>query len=671
MERKITLHFHKVLQKYTHTAEAQIAVDEYRELLAALFYLFPDLKKQICLSFSGKTNDFLTLVTKDKQIIESSAYLKNTIDNNILELWIVPSIYGKGKTAALVVGIALISIALFAIPAAAGTLGAGSGILGGYQALTGFAAFAAQTILGIGINLVLSFLLSFLLPKIDSKEEPSRVNNDMFEGLQITTQQNTPVPLNYGLIRHTGHLLSGSIGAGEPITEYIPGRFFWNHGGVHWKEDELLTSLDGSTWTVMTVGDPTNESYTAEKIPFAFGAGVDTKTIDLILVNDEWYCYICEQDEFIFQWAYKSIDGVNWTYIGYFPFLTAGVAFGEGKFVAVGQYNWSVWDDLFGTTPGDPFEYPFGTGFSADGGRWTASAATSGPLAEIVTNFLDDRKHLEYWSEKNKWLFHHGRRYGEQAVEPAHIFRSVDPSNSGWMLELATPGAPAFGQMEVMRVFPGRALVGWYTAYFSGAGWAPQPIWFSIDGDFWSSAISVPRPISPINTALEFLDVVDFATDGNKYVALCRASFDLADWTPMLISSNDGSAWFFEGLPFWDEHLASPPTTSTGFFVSRLVENITYDPQNGYWYIFGTRRDWSSVFLDRAFVARSKNLTGTGNWELVYTSGLISGPTGDHSRAWIKPGYYNISTSQDNPFTATPMTSNPLEGFGLGDNQQP
>jgi predicted phage tail protein len=78
----------------------------------------------------------------------------------------------------------------------------------------GFFGFAARTVLGIGINMILGSLFSQGLKKPEKPDAPveqERRNNDMFEGLQNTTDTDKMVQLNYGQVRVAGQLVSGYI----------------------------------------------------------------------------------------------------------------------------------------------------------------------------------------------------------------------------------------------------------------------------------------------------------------------------------------------------------------------------------------------------------------------------------------------------------------------------
>ncbi len=202
----INIHFHKSLQKYTKVASHSIDVVTYSNLKGALIHLFPKLGSVIHLIENGNNYEkFITMSHNKKDLVPSSWVIKDTINNDITDLWILPGIAGSGDdpTTNIILGVILIAIAII-LPVLAPAL-AGS-LLGG--ALLNVA-------LGVGINLVLGGVLELIMGRPDDTgqtvDENQRRNNDLFEGLQNTIDTGTPVQLNYGITRVPGHFISGFV----------------------------------------------------------------------------------------------------------------------------------------------------------------------------------------------------------------------------------------------------------------------------------------------------------------------------------------------------------------------------------------------------------------------------------------------------------------------------
>ncbi len=202
----INIHFHKSLQKYTGLVSHKLEVATYSNLKGALIHLFPKLGSVIHLIENGNNQEkFITMSHNKKDLVPNSWMIKDTISNEITDLWILPGIAGSGddSTTNIILGVVLIAIAII-LPILAPAVGAS--LLGG--ALINAA-------LGIGINLVLGGILELLMGRPDDTgqtvDENQRKDNDLFAGLQNTIDTGTPVQLNYGMIRVSGHFISGFI----------------------------------------------------------------------------------------------------------------------------------------------------------------------------------------------------------------------------------------------------------------------------------------------------------------------------------------------------------------------------------------------------------------------------------------------------------------------------
>jgi len=205
--RNIKIKFHDSLIPFTRTKEHVLNIKDYYALFSAINSLFPKLDHHMRNIVSNKTNTTLFFITQDKKIVNEHDFIKNEIPDNIIELYIVPTLYGSGGRAGkFLLGAAIAAFALFALP----VLLPG---VGGFSGLTGFGALLGKTLLGVGINIALGALLEQDLALNDTLPGPTdssqRKNNDIFSGFANTVDSRQPVPMIYGLTRQGGHLLSG------------------------------------------------------------------------------------------------------------------------------------------------------------------------------------------------------------------------------------------------------------------------------------------------------------------------------------------------------------------------------------------------------------------------------------------------------------------------------
>jgi predicted phage tail protein len=209
----IIIYFPKILQKFTDVESIKLAVNTYSSLKEALKELFPKYKKYLTqLKTHSVNKEFITLSKDKKTILEDKWLLRDKIESDVKELWVLPSICGGGgKSTGILIGIALIALAIVTAGAAAP---AGAGLLAGFGPAGGLLGSIAKITLGIGLNLLLGSLFSqSLKPKLDkpSTDADTRRNNDLFDGLQNTTSSNQIIMLNYGLMRVSGQFISGYV----------------------------------------------------------------------------------------------------------------------------------------------------------------------------------------------------------------------------------------------------------------------------------------------------------------------------------------------------------------------------------------------------------------------------------------------------------------------------
>lgn len=210
----IIVHFPKLLQKFTDVSTIKLHVNTYSDLKEALKELFPKYRQYLStLITHSSTNEFITLSTDKKTILSDKWLIRDNIEPDIKELWVLPGICGGGgnKGTMILIGIALIALAVVTAGAAAP---AGAGLLAGFGSAGGLLGSLAKITLGIGINLLLSGIMATTMkPRKDNPttDADTRRNNDIFEGLQNTTNGSQAVMLNYGLIRVAGQFISGYV----------------------------------------------------------------------------------------------------------------------------------------------------------------------------------------------------------------------------------------------------------------------------------------------------------------------------------------------------------------------------------------------------------------------------------------------------------------------------
>ena len=214
----VTLHFHKVFHNKTSVATHILEVEDLSSLAKGISILFPAMKIYFDVINSGKVRESVVLAKKDKTLLTEGDYLRNTLESEMDELWVLPCVWGSGKTGKIIAGVALVAIAIYAFPALAGA--ASGGGLAGFSSIAAgsqgaFTAFLAKSILGTGINLILGSIMEMLTKKPDKREDttdaPERRDNNIFSGLQNTIDTDRIVALNYGFPRLGGQFISGRI----------------------------------------------------------------------------------------------------------------------------------------------------------------------------------------------------------------------------------------------------------------------------------------------------------------------------------------------------------------------------------------------------------------------------------------------------------------------------
>ena len=203
--QNVTLKFHPTIQQYTNGVnEHTVKINDLMDLRNSLEHLFPQLGihiKRIRCGLNSREN--IALVNKNKRVLDRDDYLIGKLRKTDTYFHIVPLFLGGGGkgTNQLLLGAALIGIS-FIIPASYVVLG----------------MTIKSMVLKMGISMVLSGVMGMMMkpPKLavegaQTVDSEARIDNKIFQGLQNTTQSNTPVPIIYGRTRVGGQFVSGEI----------------------------------------------------------------------------------------------------------------------------------------------------------------------------------------------------------------------------------------------------------------------------------------------------------------------------------------------------------------------------------------------------------------------------------------------------------------------------
>jgi len=221
-----TLKIHSAYHKFFDKTEYVADFNNYHDIL---FYLQ---------SMHGKFNTYIKQLTGD--VDESFAFLDSKLNivpidsyhmKHIKEgdtVYLAPLIVGGGGKRG---SFLLLVAAAFAAPAIIGAMGAGGaaastvameggavavssvqgGLAGGGGLMSAFAKMPALARSFLG-NMAISLVTSLFVKKPKKMEtDQSTRQNGMFGNLTNTMESGTPIPLQYGLIRVAGQMLSGYV----------------------------------------------------------------------------------------------------------------------------------------------------------------------------------------------------------------------------------------------------------------------------------------------------------------------------------------------------------------------------------------------------------------------------------------------------------------------------
>ena len=204
--QNVILKFHPTIQKYTNgLSEHVVKVNDLVDLRNSLEYLFPQLGvhiKRIRCGLNSREN--IALVNTNKRVLDRDDYLLGKLRKSDTHFHVVPLFLGgggEGGTQQILLGAALIGIG-FMMPGSTVVLGMS----------------IKAMVMKMGVSMVISGVMNMVMktpkPSVigsQTTDSEARIENKIFQGLQNTTQSNTPVPIVYGRTRVGGQFVSGEI----------------------------------------------------------------------------------------------------------------------------------------------------------------------------------------------------------------------------------------------------------------------------------------------------------------------------------------------------------------------------------------------------------------------------------------------------------------------------
>lgn len=219
MLTKIKIHsaFKNIFSQSEYTAD----LTRYGDLPFYLGSMHPKFRNYANSIHTGDCQEGYTLLDKTLTVVEEEdLYIKKIKQDDVF--YVVPAIVGGGgKRTTTLLAVAALGVATggFGLGLGATT---GTAATGGAFSLGGFAST-------LGVNIGLALVTSLFTKREKIKETDQNIRqNDMFGGLQNTTNSGTPIPLIYGMHRVAGQLISGyldTVDHGKSDTITVASRF--------------------------------------------------------------------------------------------------------------------------------------------------------------------------------------------------------------------------------------------------------------------------------------------------------------------------------------------------------------------------------------------------------------------------------------------------------------
>ena len=212
----ISIKPHSSIQKFFRGTDLKVDIAAYSDLLYYISSMHPDFIKYVKQQVENNLQETFSFLDKNlKEINKDDMYMRRPKENDVI--YIVPVIVGGGGkrgVGALIAAAALVFFlpAILASAGVAGVAGATGATLGTAAAVgnIGILGSTLGAVTGtIGLNLALMGVSMLFMPKTKTAE--SSRDNDMFGSLVNTTSSGIPIPINYGLVRVAGQLISGYV----------------------------------------------------------------------------------------------------------------------------------------------------------------------------------------------------------------------------------------------------------------------------------------------------------------------------------------------------------------------------------------------------------------------------------------------------------------------------
>lgn len=203
----VTIKPHSTLKHYFIGDDISIHIDSYSDVLDYLSVMQPNFMRYSKeLVADGVQESFVFL---DDQLIEiqpEEFLIKRFKADTTIH--IVPVVMGGGGKRGSILAI-LAAAALFYVAGPLGNALVGTEIAG--TTLT--AAGVKSAVTSIATSLAISGLAAMFqkTPSAAKDSESARIENNMFSSLTNTISSGTNVPINYGMVRVAGHLVTGYI----------------------------------------------------------------------------------------------------------------------------------------------------------------------------------------------------------------------------------------------------------------------------------------------------------------------------------------------------------------------------------------------------------------------------------------------------------------------------
>lgn len=203
----ITLKPHSTLKRYFIGDDIQVNLDSYSDVLDYLSVMQPNFMRYSKELISEGIQESFVFLDEQLNEIQRDDFLVKRFKCDTT-IHIVPVVMGGGGKRGGLLAL-LAAAALFYVAGPLGNTLAGTEILGTVLTVEGVKA----QITSIALSLAISGLAAIFqkTPSAPKSSDNARIENNMFSSLTNTVTSGTYVPINYGMVRVAGHLVTGYI----------------------------------------------------------------------------------------------------------------------------------------------------------------------------------------------------------------------------------------------------------------------------------------------------------------------------------------------------------------------------------------------------------------------------------------------------------------------------